>query len=72
MPYGSMKFNGDDDVGIYEIMPVGGGIYPSAYVGGIYQWGNDADLRSATTWSDIPNGDDNAWGNTTNTNVARQ
>lgn len=63
MPHSFMKFDGttlDENVSTAQ------------YAGGIYQWGNNADVRSAGTWSSTANTNNDAWGNTTNTNDARQ
>ncbi len=63
IPYANMKFDGStNDVDVST----------AQYSGGIYQWGNNADVRSAGTWSNTANTNDDAWGNTTNTNAARQ
>lgn len=63
IPYANMKFDGStNDVDVST----------AQYSGGIYQWGNNADVRSAGTWSNTANTNDDAWGNTTNTNATRQ
>lgn len=62
MPYANMKFDGTT---------ADSGVYDSTYAGGIYQWGNNTNVRSVGTWA-TPAITNDSWGNTTNTNDARQ
>lgn len=63
MPYANMKFDGTtDDTNVST----------AQYSGGFYKWGDNTDVRPAGTWSSTANTNNDAWGNTTNTNAARQ
>ncbi len=64
MPFADMRYDGTSDYNVST----------ATTAGGIFQWGNNSDVRGVlnASWVVTGNANDDAWGNTTNTNIARK